>query len=288
MQSSSIIADLPAGNEPAHTRGVSSDGPIAAARGVHGNAADRQPRVRRCILPYAFFGSALIHLGVLAIFQILPDRSGPNIGMEGREDVRFVACIQLGTVDAVVIDASANDKNASPAVAPPSEPVKRAAPSPVAAPSQRSAESAPPAPVVSANKPVSVTTAPADAPVIQPGNGTSNGSRSSALAASESASKNVAAGGFTSARADYLQNPPPRYPDLARRRGWQGVAVLRVQVRTDGSPDCVELLKTSGHRMLDRASIETVRGWKFSPARTGGKAVKAWVEIPIRFQLVNG
>jgi protein TonB len=94
-------------------------------------------------------------------------------------------------------------------------------------------------------------------------------------------------GAFTAARADYLHNPPPRYPTVARQKGWQGVTVLRVQVRADGAADCVEVLKTSGHRLLDKVSIETVRGWKFSPARLGDSAVTSWVEVPIRFQLVS-
>jgi protein TonB len=85
--------------------------------------------------------------------------------------------------------------------------------------------------------------------------------------------------------AAYLQNPPPAYPPLARRMGEQGRVFLRVLVAADGVAHQVELKTTSGSTRLDYAALETVKRWRFVPARQGDQAVAAWVVVPISFTL---
>lgn len=85
--------------------------------------------------------------------------------------------------------------------------------------------------------------------------------------------------------ADYLHNPAPVYPPLARRMGEQGKVVLRVLVNSSGTTDRVELRTSSGSRLLDAAALETVKQWRFVPARQGDRPVAAWVLIPITFML---
>jgi protein TonB len=85
--------------------------------------------------------------------------------------------------------------------------------------------------------------------------------------------------------ADYLDNPAPRYPPLSRRMGEQGRVLLRVHVAAGGTAMEVTLHKTSGFERLDRAALETVKQWKFVPARQGDKPVSAWVIVPIQFNL---
>lgn len=85
--------------------------------------------------------------------------------------------------------------------------------------------------------------------------------------------------------ADYLDNPAPRYPSLSRRAGEQGRVLLRVHVAAAGTALEVTLHKTSGFERLDRAALETVKQWKFVPARQGDKPVDAWVIVPIQFNL---
>jgi protein TonB len=86
----------------------------------------------------------------------------------------------------------------------------------------------------------------------------------------------------------YQHNPPPSYPRQARERGWQGTTWLQVEVLADGNPGLVKVVRTSGYIMLDEASVQTVRAWRFQPATRDNKAISSWVEIPIRFELVNG
>ncbi len=85
--------------------------------------------------------------------------------------------------------------------------------------------------------------------------------------------------------ADYLMNPAPSYPPIARRMGEQGRVILRVLVAADGMPERVELRKSSGSSRLDESALTTVRTWKFLPARQGDRPVAAWVLVPISFSL---
>ena len=94
--------------------------------------------------------------------------------------------------------------------------------------------------------------------------------------------------GGTSARPAYGVNPKPSYPLIARRMGAQGVVLLRVHVRADGSVAEVTVAQSSGFSQLDDSALQTVRGsWRFVPARLDGVPVESWVEVPIRFVLGN-
>ena len=84
---------------------------------------------------------------------------------------------------------------------------------------------------------------------------------------------------------DYLDNPAPAYPSIARRMGEQGRVLLRVYVEASGLPASVEVRTSSGSERLDAAALEAVRRWKFVPARQGERAVAAYVVVPIVFSL---
>lgn len=80
-------------------------------------------------------------------------------------------------------------------------------------------------------------------------------------------------------------NPLPRYPTAARRRGLEGRVVLRVFVGSDGRARSVSVWSASPHPILDEAAVETLRRWRFEPARQAGMPVAAWVNVPITFRL---
>ena len=86
----------------------------------------------------------------------------------------------------------------------------------------------------------------------------------------------------------YRSNPLPEYPRLARKKHWEGVVWLLVDVSVDGSVDDLEVEKTCGHKVLDRAAQRTVKRWQFSPATRGGLPVSSQVRIPVRFRLEDG
>lgn len=85
--------------------------------------------------------------------------------------------------------------------------------------------------------------------------------------------------------ADYLDNPKPPYPSISRRMGEQGRVVLRVRVEAHGLPIDVQLHASSGSERLDASALQTVRRWKFIPARLGNEPVAATVLVPIAFSL---
>lgn len=85
--------------------------------------------------------------------------------------------------------------------------------------------------------------------------------------------------------ADYLNNPAPPYPALSRRLGEAGRVMLRVLVDPKGLPERIELRNSSGFERLDRTALDTVKRWKFVPARRGDEAISEWVLVPISFSL---
>jgi protein TonB len=83
----------------------------------------------------------------------------------------------------------------------------------------------------------------------------------------------------------YAENPRPRYPREARKKGFQGEVVLKVEVLPSGLVGQVEVKKSSGHEILDRSALSAVKQWKFFPAKRGENAIASWVNIPIIFRL---
>lgn len=85
--------------------------------------------------------------------------------------------------------------------------------------------------------------------------------------------------------AAQLNNPGPSYPYAARRAREQGTVMLKVLVTPEGRAGDIEINESSGFDRLDQAAIQTVRKWRFVPAKQAGKPVAAWVLVPVGFQL---
>ena len=81
------------------------------------------------------------------------------------------------------------------------------------------------------------------------------------------------------------KNPHPPYPMIARKEGWQGKLILNVFVNKNGKVKNVELLKSSGYKILDNVSLQTVKKWSFKPAQLGKRYVEDNIKIPLRFVL---
>jgi protein TonB len=87
------------------------------------------------------------------------------------------------------------------------------------------------------------------------------------------------------ARPRYKENPLPHYPKFARRRGYEGRTVLRVEVLESGKVGRIEVATSSGFEVLDKAALDSVNGWIFFPGTRNGKKTKQWVMVPVRFTL---
>jgi TonB family protein len=83
----------------------------------------------------------------------------------------------------------------------------------------------------------------------------------------------------------YGSNPLPVYPSLARKMGHEGIVLLAAEILSDGRVGQLVVKKSSGYLTLDQSALDAVRRWKFIPARWMGKAVSAWVDVPVKFRL---
>jgi protein TonB len=60
-------------------------------------------------------------------------------------------------------------------------------------------------------------------------------------------------------------NVSPEYPDEAVFLGYQGTAVIKINVSAKGMSSGVELLHSSGHKLLDESAEKALKLWKFTP-----------------------
>jgi len=78
-----------------------------------------------------------------------------------------------------------------------------------------------------------------------------------------------------------LYAPRPEYPLAARKQHLTGAGVFVCNLDADGTVGSVDVLRSTGHQMLDQAAIAAFRQWRFHPGDM--KAIK----IPIFFGM-NG
>ncbi|HEY6947163.1 MAG TPA: energy transducer TonB [Candidatus Acidoferrum sp.] len=80
--------------------------------------------------------------------------------------------------------------------------------------------------------------------------------------------------------------PDPQYTDEAREAKLQGKVMLRVLVGADGRALQIQIVQGIGMGLDDRA-VQSVRGWKFAPARDAAHhAVSMWVTVEVVFRLI--
>jgi protein TonB len=89
--------------------------------------------------------------------------------------------------------------------------------------------------------------------------------------------------GTTQASCAYC--PDPQYTDEAREAKLQGTVTLQVLVGADGRAAQIRLVRGIGLGLDDRA-VQSVRGWKFIPARDASRRpIPSWVTIEAIFRL---
>lgn len=76
-------------------------------------------------------------------------------------------------------------------------------------------------------------------------------------------------GSTTSIHAVFVHTPWPDYPYEARLRQWTGNGRVRVYLNEQGTVTNVELLKSTGHPVLDEEALKAFRHWlgKSGPSR---------------------
>jgi protein TonB len=122
-----------------------------------------------------------------------------------------------------------------------------------------------------------------------PGSGGRGGSGSAVSGAPGSGGDRFSAGtvGASFGDADgprFVQRVMPRYPELARRRGREGLVLLRLVIGPGGELRDVQVVEGGGHG-FDEAALAAVRASLYAPAMRGGRGVECAALLPIRFAL---
>jgi TonB family protein len=69
----------------------------------------------------------------------------------------------------------------------------------------------------------------------------------------------------------------PYYPISAIYKGWTGSGVAMLKIDTTGAVSSAQMLKSTGHQVLDRAAVYAFRQWHFKPGTLTS------LRIPIEF-----
>lgn len=83
--------------------------------------------------------------------------------------------------------------------------------------------------------------------------------------------------------AKIITKVQPVYPPLARQTRIQGTVRLHVIIAKDGAIKQLEVI--SGHPLLQQASIDAVKQWRYQPTLLNGKPVEVDTTIDITFTL---
>ena len=77
----------------------------------------------------------------------------------------------------------------------------------------------------------------------------------------------------------------PLYPQVARKEGWEGTVILRLTINSGGVVKKVTTQKSSGFPALDESAMQSVKTWRFDPAKDGEFPVSTSVDLPVTFNL---
>ena len=84
-------------------------------------------------------------------------------------------------------------------------------------------------------------------------------------------------------QARLIHSVPPVYPSLAKLTHVSGDVTVDALIDASGNVMAVKVL--SGPVMLQQAAVETVRQWKYEPARLDGQAVAMHLTVTVKFRL---
>ena len=76
-----------------------------------------------------------------------------------------------------------------------------------------------------------------------------------------------------------LSAPQPNYPLAARQNRIQGSGIFKLVLVKDGRVDSIQVIKSTGSKLLDDAAENALRQWRFEPG-----LVKE-ISVPVRFTI---
>jgi len=81
-----------------------------------------------------------------------------------------------------------------------------------------------------------------------------------------------------------IHSPKPKYPKTERKARHEGTVALKLIVGADGVPLGITVSQTLSPD-FDKAALDAVKEWRFSPAMKDGKPVPVAISMTIAFQL---
>jgi TonB family protein len=76
---------------------------------------------------------------------------------------------------------------------------------------------------------------------------------------------------------------PPVYPPIALSAGVQGVVILEATISENGTIENVRTLRS--HPLLERAAVEAVKRWRYTPTRLNGQPVPIILTVTVNFMI---
>ncbi len=116
--------------------------------------------------------------------------------------------------------------------------------------------------------------------------GTGSGNRNAAGIGSGKNSTDGPAG-FINGNSEQtiLRNIQRCYPLISRRRGEQGLAIVRIHVDANGNSTKVEIIQSTQFSRLDKCALDSVKSLKVKSKVTNGQKSTSYFDQPIRFRL---
>lgn len=89
----------------------------------------------------------------------------------------------------------------------------------------------------------------------------------------------------TPVKPTFVPDVQDYYPEVSRRNGEEGRAIVKVCVGVAGKIDSVEIATTTGHPLLDEAALKVAKAFRFKPATSEGRPVASCPTLPVKFEL---
>lgn len=80
-----------------------------------------------------------------------------------------------------------------------------------------------------------------------------------------------------------IHHVPPVYPAIALSAGVQGVVILEATIGETGTIENVRVLRS--HSLLERAAVEAVKQWRYTPTRLNGRPVPIILTVTVNFMI---
>lgn len=78
------------------------------------------------------------------------------------------------------------------------------------------------------------------------------------------------------------------YPKLAAKAGIEGTVFVNVLVGVDGSAQACKVIRARPAEVgFEEAAVNALKSVKWKPAKQRDRAIRCWISIPVKFQLVG-